>query len=1208
MWETASDSSINYPGWYVDDVGFTITSWVNVYDQTVTISSIAPDEVIEVAFPEWTPADLGLVENSNINYFAEATNLFADENINNDYKAKPFTLHFGYFNDVKVNAINSPVNGLAAPQTPEVVIENVGQFDQSANVNMVISKREYGSEWKVYNPNGGNTWVRDTLGPRTGTGCAKCTYEYTAELNDDWLATPGNVVAPGGVFSFWVHGYTYNDDHYHVYMSTVGNTIDDFLAGTELYSGIAPPSTYTYQSFDLSAYEGQTVYCAIFYDGNYAWYIWVDDVTLPDGTFEGFEGTIFPPMLVTLIPEYDATTTVDIAAGETINVSLPLWTPADLPFAMNIDYQADVEVTLNGFTPIWNYGFEEAWIPAIPPGPPVFPPAGWSIYNVNTGNAWVQSSTGMRTGSYCAKCTYDYAVQPNDDWLTTKGTVVAPGGVFDLWVDTYDYQDDEYEIYMSTTGNTPADFLAGTMLAGVYYPVPGVYTQYTFDMSAYVGMTVYFGIRYTGYYAWYIWVDDVTFPDGSFEGFEGGTPGVPGHWPSFNQYVYGTTTDQWGQVTSGTSPTCTPPEGTYMARYNSYNIASGNAAELDGTVLVDFSTATQMKFKMMHDTGYSGNTDVIYPLLSADGVNFWYDGTAFYRYDGTTGWNEETMDYSVLINYLGGPGYYYIGFYAVSDYGNNMFIDDLSVSIASDIPDGNPADNTMSKMFTLSYEHDAGVVAITEWPQGDALRDIIWDNYADDGTGSALSSQLDIVYPFNSQCADDFQFTATMDIQSVHWWGAFWGGSVYPNPVEFNVIFYADDGSGTMPTGAGMDDPTSTALAVYNFPEVTGVSYGTNKYEYDVALVPVFVADAGVKYWIAIQEVAPFATDGQWGWSTNGANPEQLSGPVQGFPLLGTAYWTPTTYGDHAFQISGEEHQSGGGGNPEPGTYEIAGIIQNLGFTYTEVDIPVNAQITNDTGVVVYDETIIVAGPLAPGAMAAVAFPDITIPWEIAAEGDYKLTMKTVLPGDDKPNNDKMTQTWIIQIPDTEPPVTEVAIAGTMGQEDWYVSSVTVTLMPVDFKWPVGINYTTYKVDDGDWLIYETPFVVDTDGEHTVYFYSVDLAENVEEEQSVSFKIDKTAPVINTYTATALNAMKNKWLLECDAEDATSGIVLVEFYADDALVGSVTAEPYEFEVDGKIKTTQCIVYDEAGNSKMSDLVTAYSYESQQYNLFQQKIL
>ena len=61
------------------------------------------------------------------------------------------------------------------------------------------------------------------------------------------------------------------------------------------------------------------------------------------------------------------------------------------------------------------------------------------------------------------------------------------------------------------------------------------------------------------------------------------------------------------------------------------------------------------------------------------------------------------------------------------------------------------------------------------------------------------------------------------------------GCNLSESSIEFNVIFYADDGSG-QPPGAGMDDPTSTALAVYNFPAVTGTSYGTNKYEYDVTI------------------------------------------------------------------------------------------------------------------------------------------------------------------------------------------------------------------------------------------------------------------------------------------------------------------------------------------------------------------------------------
>jgi hypothetical protein len=1204
MFETASDSSVQYTGWYIDDVGFTITSWVNEYSQIVTIPSILPDETLEVSFPEWVPADLGVSENVNINYNAEATNLFADENINNDYKEKAFSLHYGFLHDVAVTEIVSPQNGLAQTQTPEVVILNKGQNTESVNVHMNIGKALYttlleedfsgGVPPAGWGTNYPSNWLSSSTNYAGGTA-PEAMFSWTpSSVGEHLLYT--DVIDTTGFTALGLKFKEYVNDYNGGYILKIVTSTDGGATWSDAYVRAGGP--YGPATTDVTLTAANGVGSATFqiawdlsgdsFNINY-WYI--DDAWLG---------------IIDMVEEYDETVTVDVVAGETVNAILPDWTPADVPFGEDIDYLVNVDATLNGFVPVYSYGFEEAWIPSVPPGPPVYPPAGWTVYNVNTGNTWVYSASGMRSGAGCAKCTYDYAVQPNDDWLVTAPVVVAPGGIFDLWIDTYSYGDDEYEIYMSTTGNTPADFLAGTMLAGVYYPVPTVYTQYTFDMSAYEGMTVWFAIRYTGYYAWYIWVDDVTLPDGSFEGFEGGTPGIPGHWPSFNQYVYGTTTDQWTQVTAGTSPTCTPPEGTYMAKYGSYSIPSGSA-ELDGTVLIDFTSATQMKFQMMHDTGYASSAEVIYPLLSADGVNFWYDGTGFYRYDGTTGWKTETMDYSFLIDYLGGPGYYYIGFYAESYYGNNMFIDDINVVIFSDIPDGFPADNSLGKIVTLSYEHDVGVVAITDYPGSDLKRDIIWDNYGDDGTGSGLSSQLDTVYPFNSQCADDFQFTEAMDVDQVHWWGAFWNGAVYPNPAEFNIIFYADEGD--MPTGAGMEDPTPTALAVYNFPAVTGVSYGVDKYEYDVPLVPVFVADAGVKYWIAIQCVCVFSNDGQWGWSTNGANPDQLSIPYQGFPLLGTPYWTQTTYGDHAFQLGGEIHQGGGGGNPPPGTYPIAGVIQNLGITYSEIDIPVNAQVTNDTGVIVYDETIIVAGPLAPGQMAPAVFPDIVIPDTPDAEYDYKLTMKTQLPGDDYPNNDKKTQDWIIQRPDVTPPITEATLAGTNGQNDWYVSDVTVTLTAYDpdpdSRWPTGVNHTYIKIDDGDYEEYEVPVVIEDDGEYTVYFYSDDNAGNVEDEQSITFKIDQTAPVINTFTATAQNALKTKWLLEADATDATSGIVKVEFYADDALVGEDLDAPYEFLVESKISTAQCIVYDEAGNSKMSDVVTSFEYGSQQqYNQLQ----
>jgi hypothetical protein len=187
-------------------------------------------------------------------------------------------------------------------------------------------------------------------------------------------------------------------------------------------------------------------------------------------------------------------------------------------------------------------------------------------------------------------------------------------------------------------------------------------------------------------------------------------------------------------------------------------------------------------------------------------------------------------------------------------------------------------------------------------------KNIIWDNFSPNSGSTALSSQLDIIYPFNSQVADDIMVTNNTQVTGVHWWGAFFGGDPpWPNPCDFNIIFYADDGSGNRPTGAGMDDPTPTALAVYFFPDVTGIpSEPYDSYWYQVNLTQPFNFTSDTKYWIAIQAV--LICPPQWGWWSNGDNPDQLHLPVQGFPEVYVQYWTdldPWYGGDMAFYLTG---------------------------------------------------------------------------------------------------------------------------------------------------------------------------------------------------------------------------------------------------------------------------------------------------------------
>ena len=184
---------------------------------------------------------------------------------------------------------------------------------------------------------------------------------------------------------------------------------------------------------------------------------------------------------------------------------------------------------------------------------------------------------------------------------------------------------------------------------------------------------------------------------------------------------------------------------------------------------------------------------------------------------------------------------------------------------------------------------------------------ILWDNYGFTNDSAILFSQLDIEYPFNSQVADDFILDADAQIKEVHWWGAFTSGiPPWPNPSDFNIIFYADDGTGNMPTGGGMDDPTSTALAVYHMFTINGSLFSTydNWFEYNVNLTEPFNVSANTKYWIAIQIQLPVFP--KWGWGTNGNYPDTLHDAMQGFPLLDIPYWTNPGWGDMAFYLIGD--------------------------------------------------------------------------------------------------------------------------------------------------------------------------------------------------------------------------------------------------------------------------------------------------------------
>lgn len=131
--------------------------------------------------------------------------------------------------------------------------------------------------------------------------------------------------------------------------------------------------------------------------------------------------------------------------------------------------------------------------------------------------------------------------------------------------------------------------------------------------------------------------------------------------------------------------------------------------------------------------------------------------------------------------------------------------------------------------------------------------------------------------------------------------------------------------------------------------------------------------------------------------------------------------------------------------------------------------------------------------------------------------------------------------------PDATPPHTTISLSGTMGDNSWYVSDVTITLNAADNNSGSGIAKTEYSFDNASWNAYSSSFVSGIEGTSMIYYRSIDNAGNVEQVKSQSFKIDKTGPIVAGTIVNVPNA--NNWHKEN---------VVVKFSCSDAISGAVT--------------------------------------------------
>lgn len=137
----------------------------------------------------------------------------------------------------------------------------------------------------------------------------------------------------------------------------------------------------------------------------------------------------------------------------------------------------------------------------------------------------------------------------------------------------------------------------------------------------------------------------------------------------------------WTMETAGFSPATSPQAGAGMARFNSYSIEAGNSYALTSPAIAFTGGSYRVTFKMYRDDGYN---------TLADKISVYYNttpGAAGATLLGTVnraiglapvvtanGW------YSYTFDIAGNPAANgYISFLATSEYGNNIFIDEVVV-------------------------------------------------------------------------------------------------------------------------------------------------------------------------------------------------------------------------------------------------------------------------------------------------------------------------------------------------------------------------------------------------------------------------------------------------------------------------------------------------------------------------------------------------
>ncbi len=181
---------------------------------------------------------------------------------------------------------------------------------------------------------------------------------------------------------------------------------------------------------------------------------------------------------------------------------------------------------------------------------------------------------------------------------------------------------------------------------------------------------------------------------------------------------------------------------------------------------------------------------------------------------------------------------------------------------------------------------------------------------------------------------------------------------------------------------------------------------------------------------------------------------------------------------------------------------------------------------------------------------------------------------------------------------DRSPPATSRTLGGELGENDWYLSDMTVTLSANDAR--SGVASIGYRLDGAVWLNYTTPVLVEGDGVHTFEFFAVDKAGHSEVPQSFMIAIDTSSPDLEGLLPEGI-VTRSEVLVTWTGQDVTSGVVRYEVHVDGEPPQDVgLQDSISLSLADGVHEVRVVAFDAAGNTAEAE--TRFSVDTNVFSL------